>query len=116
MTVHFVEIIRWSTHDIMNYSDAPAKLDELRASHGFLASVENTQAELVPSPHSRRWSGKILNLSYCVQNYSHFGECNMQQIQSLTSASLPNYYLITAIRLSFIRLLEQQLVPLHAWN
>ena len=50
MTVHFVEISEWSTHDTMNYSDAPAKLDELGASHGFLASVENSRAELVPSP------------------------------------------------------------------
>ena len=35
-TIHFVEISGWSTHDTMNYSDAPAKLDELQASHGFL--------------------------------------------------------------------------------
>ena len=34
-TIHFVEISGWSTHDTMNYSDAPAKLDELQASHGF---------------------------------------------------------------------------------
>ena len=34
----------------MNYSDVPAKLGELRASHGFLASVENSRVELVPSP------------------------------------------------------------------
>ena len=31
-TIHFVEISGWSTHDTMNYSDAPAKLDELQAS------------------------------------------------------------------------------------
>ena len=55
----------------MNYSDAPAKLDELQASHGFLASVENSRAELVPSPRadarngaSRRWLGD----KYTIQN------------------------------------------------
>ena len=51
-TVHFVEISRWSTHDTMNYSDAPAKLDELQASHGFPDCRKNSRAELVPSPRA----------------------------------------------------------------
>ena len=62
--MHFVEISGWSTHDTMNYSDAPAKLDELQASHGFLKCRKNSRAELVPSPWanarngaSRRWLG-----------------------------------------------------------
>ena len=64
-TIHFVEISGWSTHDTMNYSDAPAKLDELQASHGFLKCRKNSRAELVPSPRayarngaSRRWLGE----------------------------------------------------------
>ena len=63
-TIHFVEISGWSTLDTMNYSDAPAKLDELQASHGFLKCRKNSRAELVPSPRaharngaSRRWLG-----------------------------------------------------------
>ena len=63
-TIHFVEISEWSTHDTMNYSDAPAKLDELQASHGFLKCRKNSRAELVPSPRAyarngawRRWLG-----------------------------------------------------------
>ena len=63
-TIHFVEISGWSTHDTMNYSDAPAKLDGLQTSHGFLKCRKNSRAELVPSPRayarngaSRRWLG-----------------------------------------------------------
>ena len=43
--------------DTMNYSDAPAKLDELQASHGFLKCRKNSRAELVPSPRSYAWNG-----------------------------------------------------------
>ena len=53
-----------STHDTMNYSDAPAKLDELQTSHGFLKCRKNSRAKLVPSPRAyarngalRRWLG-----------------------------------------------------------
>ena len=57
--------------DTMNYSDAPAKLDELQASHGFLKCRKNSRAELVPSPRayarngaSRRWLGE--NAKFCL--------------------------------------------------
>ena len=57
-----------TAHDTMNYSDGPAKLDELQASQSCpwisRECRKNSRAELVPSPRayarngaSRRWLG-----------------------------------------------------------
>ena len=41
----------------MSYSDAPAKLDELQASHGFPECRKNSRVELVPSPRAYARNG-----------------------------------------------------------
>ena len=77
-TIQFVEISGWSNHDTMNYSDAPTKLDELQASHGFLKCRKNSRAEFVPSHRayarngaSRRWLGENGYLPFVIWIYSH---------------------------------------------
>ena len=99
MTIHFVEISGWSTHDTTNYSDAPAKLDELQASHGFPECRKNSRVELVPSPRayarngaSRRWLGDKCYAQKITRRYSAVlpTSTNIKHISKITHRKYHN--------------------------
>ena len=71
-TIHFVEISGWSTHDhTMNYSDAPAKLDELSELNkpGTLPGAGSLKSKFRPLSQSFHASKRDQNKLFIFFNF-----------------------------------------------